>query len=58
MISLLIYIAILGLIAWAIVYFIPMPPKFATAIYVLAGIIALLLVLQAFGLMTGAPRLR
>lgn len=53
-VSLLITIAIIGLIAWAIVYFIPMPPKFGTAIYVIAGIACLLMLLEFIG---ASPRL-
>lgn len=44
-VSILVAIALIGLIAWAIVYFVPMPPKFAVGIYVVAGIAALLIVL-------------
>jgi uncharacterized membrane protein len=59
MIGLLVYIALVGLLAWALVYFIPMPPKFATGIYVLAAIFVLLIILQAFGLLpAGVPSLR
>lgn len=54
-IQLLVVIAIVGLIAWAIVYFIPMPPKFATAIYVVAGVACLLIILSMF---TGGPGLK
>lgn len=58
MIGLLLYIALIGVIAWAICYFIPMPPKFQMGIYALAGIIALMIVLQAFGLLPASvPRL-
>ncbi len=52
-IAIMLVIALIGLIAWAIVTFIPMPPKFATAIYVLAGIFVLLYILQVFGLISG-----
>ena len=49
----LIKVALIGLIAWAVGYFVPMPPKIKTLVYVLAGIIALLVVLHGFGVDTG-----
>ncbi len=57
LITMIIYIAILGLIVWAITTFIPMPPQLRTLIYVIVGIIALLLLLQ---MLTGSslPLLR
>jgi len=44
--TLMFAIAIIGLVAWAIGYFIPMPPKFQTGIYVVAAIFALLYAVQ------------
>ncbi len=55
LIGLLLALAVVGLIAWLIVRFIPMPPNIATLIYVVAGIVALLYALQAFGIV---PNLR
>lgn len=55
LLSLLIYVAILGLICWAITTFIPMPPQFRTLIYVIVGIVALLILLQF--VTGGAPHL-
>lgn len=49
MISLLIVIALVGLVAWALTYFIPMPPKIATLVQVVAAVCILLYVLQWFG---------
>lgn len=49
MITLLITIALVGLAAWALTYFIPMPPKFQTLIYVVAAVFVLLYILNAFG---------
>jgi hypothetical protein len=50
LITIIVYIAILGLVVWAITTFIPMPPQFKTLIYVIVGIVALLILLQ---LLTG-----
>jgi len=52
-VSLLLVVAVMGALAWAVVKFIPMPPNIATLIYVVAGIVAFLYVLQAFGLLHG-----
>lgn len=53
MISLLITIALVGLVAWAITYFVPMAPKFKTAIYVGAGVWVILHCLEHFSLYHG-----
>ncbi len=50
LVGILITIALVGLIVWALTYFIPMPEKFKTLIYVIAGIVVLLYVLNAFGI--------
>lgn len=55
--SLILVIALIGLIAWAVTEFIPMPPKFATLIYVIAGIAVVVYLLQALGVV-GGPALR
>lgn len=60
-VGLLLVVALIGLLAWAIVKFIPMPPNFATLIYVVSGIVALFYVLHAFGLVGGSfnvPKLK
>lgn len=49
-ISLVIVLAVIGVIAWAITTFIPMPGNIKMLIIVVSGIIALLYVLSAFGL--------
>lgn len=56
MISLILVVALIGLICWAVAYFIPMPPRFITGVYVLGGIMALLYVLNYFGVVF--PRLK
>lgn len=58
LISLLIVIAVFGLITWAITTLIPMPPQFRTAIYVISVVCLVLYVLQAFGLFHGVPSIR
>lgn len=51
MIEIILTIALVGLIVWAITYFIPMPEKFKTGIYVVAGILLLLYILKVvFGI--------
>ncbi len=49
MISIILTVALFGLLAWAICYFFPMPPKIKTAIYVAASIVAFLYLLEAVG---------
>lgn len=56
MISLIISIVILGLVYWA-VSFIPLPEPFPVIVKVLFIIIAVLLILSAFGI-GGLPSLR
>ena len=49
-IMLLLGLAILGLGCWAITRFIPMPPAFQTLILVVAIVMAVFIVLNAFGI--------
>jgi hypothetical protein len=63
MITLIVYVAIIGLIVWAITTLIPMDPKFKQVIVVIAIVCVVLLVLSAFGLLPGhldtsIPKLR
>ena len=60
---LIVYVAIIGLIVWAITTLIPMDPKFKQVIVVIAIVCVVLLVLSAFGLLpshidTSVPKLR
>jgi len=47
LLTLIIWCAIVGLIAWAVTAIIPMPPQVKTVIYVICGLALLLIVLQA-----------
>lgn len=62
LIGLVVLIAVLGLIVWAITTLIPMPPPFKTAIYVVSVIVLALIILDAFGLLGAlgvqVPRVR
>lgn len=59
MIGLILTLAICGLIVWAIVTYIPMPPVFRSAILIIAAICIILYLIQAFGLADiPVPRLR
>lgn len=49
MLELIVYVAIIGLIVWAITALIPMPAPFKTVIYVIAAIFCLLLLLRVVG---------
>lgn len=51
MLSLIIFIALVGLIVWALTTYIPMPPAFRTAILVIAAVCLLFYVLNAFGVL-------
>lgn len=53
MLTLIVTIALVGLLVWAIVTFIPMPPKFALAIQVVACIFLLLYLLDFAGVHVG-----
>jgi len=49
MITLILTIAVVGFIVWAIITYVPMPPLFSNVIIVIAVILLLLYVLSAFG---------
>lgn len=49
MIELLIYIAIIGLVAWVLVQLVPMPAAVRTALIAVAILIILLVVLRSLG---------
>lgn len=51
LIQLLVSVALIGLVVWAIQTLVPMPEQFKRAVYVIAVIICVLLVLSAFGLL-------
>lgn len=53
MIQAFIQCAVVGLVAWAICYLLPIPEKMKTLIYVVAVIVALLIIAAAFGINTG-----
>lgn len=52
LLSLIVYIAIIGLIVWAIITIVPMPQPFKTVIVVIGALVCLLILLGALG---GAP---
>lgn len=58
MISLIVTIAIVGLIVYLITTFIPMPAQFQKAIYVVAAVGLLLYLLSALGLWNGFGTIR
>ncbi len=51
LIELIITIALVGLLVWAITTLVPMPEPFKRAIYVLSVVVLALYILAAFGLM-------
>jgi hypothetical protein len=57
LLGLILLIAIVGLVVWLITTYIPMDPKFKTLIYVVAIVVLLLYLLQAFGLIGGSVKL-
>lgn len=57
-ITLIVVIALVGLLVWAITTLIPMPPPFKTAIYVISVVVLVLYILQVFGLLQAIPNLR
>lgn len=50
MIGLILTLALTGLIVWAIVTYIPMPPVFKNAILIIAAICIILYLVSAFGI--------
>ena len=58
MITLLVYLAIIGLVAWLLITLIPMPEPFPKVIIAAACLIALIILLNAFALDLPVPRLR
>lgn len=58
MISLIVAIALAGLLVWAVTNFIPMPPAFKTAIVVIATVCLLFYILRVFGVRADLPVLR
>ncbi len=58
-IQLLVLLAVIGLFVWAITSLIPMPAQISKIIVVVAIVICVFVVLQAFGLMpSGVPSIR
>lgn len=57
MIQLMLYVALLWFVAYLIVSFIPMPAQGQKAVYLIAGIFTLVILLQAFGVDLDFPRL-
>ena len=57
MITLLVMIAVIGLIAYTLITLIPMPQPMRTVIIAVAVLIAIILVVRAFGLDAGIPQL-
>lgn len=55
MLALLVYIAVIGLIAWALITLIPMPQQIKTVIIVVAVVAAVLVALHAFGISLPNP---
>jgi hypothetical protein len=52
-ISLLVILALVGLVAWVLIKFVPMPQPIRTVIIIVAIVIAVLVALHAFGIFTG-----
>lgn len=50
MITLVITLALVGLIVYLIVTYIPMPPIFVTIIYVIVAIVLILYLMRVFGI--------
>lgn len=58
LIGLIVVIAVVGLLVWAITTLVPMPEPFRRAIYVVAVVVLALYVLSAFGLLGGIGDIR
>ncbi len=58
LVTLILVLALVGFLVWAIQTFIPMDPKIKTLLSVVVVIVLLLWVLQSIGLLTGGPTIR
>jgi VIT1/CCC1 family predicted Fe2+/Mn2+ transporter len=58
LISLIVTIALVGLLAWAITTIIPMPDIFRRAINVVCVVVVILYVCNALGIIHGIPHIR
>lgn len=56
MIELIVVIALVGLLVWAITTLVPMDARFKNIIFVVAVVVIVLYVLSAFGLLHGIDR--
>jgi len=50
MITLILTLALVGFLVWAITTYIPMPPIFKNVIYVIVAIVLILYLMRAFGI--------
>jgi len=58
-IGLIVALALVGLLVWAVIKLVPMPGQIANAIIVVGVVVCVFIVLNAFGLVpAGMPRLR
>lgn len=58
LISLVMVLALIGLLAWVVTTFLPMPGNIKTLIIVVCGVVAVLYALSAFGLLNHVQSLR
>ena len=58
LVTLIVVIAVVGLLVWAATTLIPMPEPFKKAIYVVAVVGLVLYILSAFGLLSGIHDIR
>ena len=58
MITLLVMLAVIGLIAYVLISIVPMPQPMRTVIIAVAILIAIILIVRAFGLDAGIPQIR
>lgn len=58
LVGLMLTLALIGVLAWAITTFIPMPPNIKMLIIVVCGIVCVLYALSFFGLLTGPNAIR
>jgi hypothetical protein len=58
LVELIVLIAIIGVVVWAVTTLIPMPPQFRTAIYVVSVLFLAVYILHAFGLFSGFHDIR
>lgn len=58
LLSLLLVLIVIGVVLWAVITYIPMPPAIKNIILVVGVIVAIIYVLSAFGVISGITNIK